>query len=160
MNIDIICVGKLKEKYLKAAIEEYTKRLKVYTNLKIIELPDEQAPENLSEKDLKKIKEKEGVRILGKIKDSSFVTTLEIEGKQLSSEKFAEFIGNEMQEGVGRDLVFIIGGSNGLSDEVMKRSNFALSFSNMTFPHQLMRVVLVEQIYRGFRIINGHPYHK
>lgn len=160
MNIEIIAVGKLKEKYLKSAIEEYTKRLSIYTKLKITEIPDEQAPENLSEKDLEIIKDKEGDKILQKIKPESFVITLEILGKQVYSEDFAKYLEDEMKEGFGRDLVFIIGGSNGLSKEVSKRSNYKLSFSKMTFPHQLMRIILVEQIYRAFRIINNHPYHK
>lgn len=160
MSIEIIAVGKLKEKYLKSAIDEYNKRLKVYTKINITEIPDEQAPENISEKDLEKIKEKEGEKILSKIKEDAFVITLEILGRQMTSEKFAEFLENEMQTGFGRDIVFIIGGSNGISKQVMFRSDYALSFSEMTFPHQLMRVILLEQIYRSFRIINGHPYHK
>lgn len=160
MTIHILAVGKLKEKYLKQAIEEYEKRLKVYTKIKITEIPDLQAPENLSEKDLEKLKEKEGEKILGKIKDSDYVITLEILGRQLSSEKFANLLEKEMIEGMGRDIVFVIGGSNGLSKQVMFRSDYALSFSEMTFPHQLMRVILMEQIYRAFRIINNHPYHK
>lgn len=160
MNIEIICVGKLKEKYLKSAVDEYLKRLGSYTNIKVTEIPDEQAPENLSDKDLEKTKEKEGEKILGKIKDTAFVVTLEILGRQMTSEKFADFLDKEMKEGFGRDLVFVIGGSNGLSKYVMFRSDYALSFSEMTFPHQLMRVILVEQIYRAFRIINNHPYHK
>lgn len=160
MNIEIIAVGKLKEKYLKAAIGEYSKRLTPYTKLKITEIPDEQAPENLSEKDLEIIKNKEGEKILRKIKPESFVVTLEILEKQFTSEELSEFIEKEMIEGFGRDLVFVIGGSNGLSKEVSKRSNYKLSFSKMTFPHQLMRIILIEQIYRAFRIINNHPYHK
>ncbi|WP_394011067.1 23S rRNA (pseudouridine(1915)-N(3))-methyltransferase RlmH [Anaerococcus cruorum] len=160
MDIKIIAVGKIKEKFYKEAIGEYLKRMQAYNKIEIIEVPDEQAPENLSDKEIEQIKEKEGERILGKIEDSDYVVSLEILGKQMNSVDFANFIENEMQEGFGRNLVFVIGGSNGLSKEVSNRSNYKLSFSKMTFPHQLMRVVLIEQIYRGFRIINGHPYHK
>lgn len=160
MNIDIICVGKIKEKYLKDAISEYTKRLQSYAKINIIELADEQVPENIPEKQVELIKDKEGDRILSKIKDGSFVVTLEILGHQMSSEKFADFIKMEMELGGGRNLAFIIGGSTGLSKKVMFRSDLALSFSEMTFPHQLMRVILLEQIYRAHRIISGHPYHK
>ncbi|WP_394018992.1 23S rRNA (pseudouridine(1915)-N(3))-methyltransferase RlmH [Anaerococcus cruorum] len=160
MDIKIIAVGKIKEKFYKEAINEYLKRMQAYNKIEIIEVPDEQAPENLSDKEIEQVKEKEGERILGKIEDSDYVVSLEILGKQVDSVGFAKFIENEMQEGFGRNLVFVIGGSNGLSKEVSNRSNYKLSFSKMTFPHQLMRVVLIEQIYRGFRIINGHPYHK
>ena len=160
MDIKIIAVGKIKEKFYKEALDEYQKRMQAYNKIEIIEVNDEQAPENLSEKEIEQVKEKEGERILGKIEDSDYVVSLEILGKQVDSVEFANFIENEMQEGFGRNLVFVIGGSNGLSKEISKRSNYKLSFSKMTFPHQLMRVVLVEQIYRGFRIINGHPYHK
>ena len=160
MDIKIIAVGKIKEKFYKEALDEYQKRMQAYNKIEIIEVNDEQAPENLSEKEIEQVKEKEGERILGKIEDSDYVVSLEILGKQMDSVEFANFIENEMQEGFGRNLVFVIGGSNGLSKEVSKRSNYKLSFSKMTFPHQLMRVILLEQIYRGFRIINGHPYHK
>mgnify|MGYP002757412476 FL=1 len=160
MDIKIIAVGKIKEKFYKSAIEEYLKRMQTYNKIEIIEVNDEQAPENLSDKEIEQVKEKEGEKILSKIQDSDYVVTLEIKGKQKDSVEFADFIENEMQEGFGRNLVFVIGGSNGLSKEVSQRSNYKLSFSKMTFPHQLMRVVLIEQIYRGFRIINGHPYHK
>lgn len=160
MDIKIIAVGKIKEKFYKEAIDEYQKRMQAYNKIEIIEVNDEQAPENLSEKEIEQVKEKEGERILGKIEDSDYVVSLEILGKQMDSVGFANFIENEMQEGFGRNLVFVIGGSNGLSKEISKRSNYKLSFSKMTFPHQLMRVILLEQIYRGFRIINGHPYHK
>lgn len=160
MNIEVIAVGKIKEKYLRDALAEYEKRLRPYAKLKITELADERAPENLSEKDLELVKEKEGQRILEKIKDDAFVVTLEILGRQMSSEDFAEFFQKEMLEGFGRDLVFVIGGSNGLSKYVMFRSDLALSFSEMTFPHQLMRVILLEQIYRAMKIIANEPYHK
>lgn len=160
MDIKIIAVGKIKEKFYKQAINEYLKRMQAYNKIEIVEVADEQAPENLSAKEIDQVKEKEGDRILSKIQDSDYVVTLEILGKQKDSLEFADFIENEMQEGFGRNLVFVIGGSNGLAKKVSQRSNYKLSFSKMTFPHQLMRVVLIEQIYRGFRIINGHPYHK
>ena len=160
MDIKIIAVGKIKEKFYKEAIEEYLKRMQAYNKIEIIEVNDEQAPESLSDKEIEQVKEKEGERILGKIDDGDYVVSLEILGKQIDSVGFANFIENEMREDFGRNLVFVIGGSNGLAKEVSNRSNYKLSFSKMTFPHQLMRVVLLEQIYRGFRIINGHPYHK
>ena len=160
MDIKIIAVGKIKEKFYKNALDEYLKRMGPYNKIKIIEVPDEQAPETLSDKEIEQVKEKEGEKILSKIEDSDYVVSLEILGKQMTSEKFADFIQNEMLEGFGRNMVFVIGGSNGLSKEVSNRSNHKLSFSKMTFPHQLMRVVLLEQIYRAYRIINGHPYHK
>lgn len=160
MNINIVAVGKIKEKYFKDGINEYLKRLGPYCKIKIIEVADEKAPENLSDKDLENVKIKEGERILSKIKDDAFLVTLEILGKQMTSEGLADFIRNEELEGFGRDLVFVIGGSNGLSNEVSKRANYKLSFSKMTFAHQLMRLILCEQIYRAFRIINNHPYHK
>lgn len=160
MDIKIIAVGKIKEKFYKEAIEEYLKRMTSYNNIEIIEVVDEMAAENLSEKELDQVKAKEGERILSKINTDDFVVSLEILGKQMDSIEFAKFIENEMKEGFGRNLVFVIGGSNGLSKEVSKRSNKKLSFGKMTYPHQLMRVVLTEQIYRAYRIINGHPYHK
>jgi 23S rRNA (pseudouridine1915-N3)-methyltransferase len=158
VSIRIIAVGKLKEKYLKSGIDEYLKRMQSYSKLEVTEIPDEQAPENLSEKDLEIIKNKEGEKILSKIKKEDYVINLEINGKLLSSEDLAGLIERNLPS--GRDLVFIIGGSNGLSQNVINRGDFSLSFSKMTFPHQLMRLVLIEQIYRGFRIINNHPYHK
>ena len=160
MKIKIIGVGKIKEKFYKEAIGEYSKRMGAYNKIEIIEVPDEQAPENLSDKEIDQVKAKEGEKILAKIEETDYVVSLEILGKQMTSEGFAEFIRNEMAEGFGRDLVFVIGGSNGLSQEVSQRANYKLSFSKMTFPHQLMRVILMEQIYRAYRIINGHPYHK
>lgn len=160
MNINIIAVGKIKEKFYKQAIDEYQKRLQAYNKINIIEINDESAPENLSEKELEQVKEKEAERILAKIKDEDFVVSLEILGKEMSSENFAKFLQDEMLEGFGRDLDFVIGGSNGLGKEVSKRANYKLSFSKMTFPHNLMRLILLEQIYRAYRIINNHPYHK
>lgn len=160
MKIKIIGVGKIKEKFYKAAIDEYIKRMSPYNDVEIIEVNDEPAAENLSQKEIEKVKEIEGDRILAKISDEDYLVSLEILGKQMASEKFAKFIQNEMLEGFGRNLVFVIGGSNGLSKAVSQRANYKLSFSKMTFPHQLMRVILLEQIYRAFRIINNHPYHK
>lgn len=159
MQIKVISVGKLKEKYLKQGIDEYKKRLGAYCQLELIEVPDEKAPEHLSEKDMDGIKNKEGERILQKITDDTHVITLEIKGKQLTSEQLAKEIDYLALHGKSK-LAFIIGGSLGLSEAVMKRSNFALSFSKMTLPHQLMRLVLLEQIYRSFRINRNEPYHK
>ncbi|MCM8709626.1 23S rRNA (pseudouridine(1915)-N(3))-methyltransferase RlmH [Clostridium sp. SYSU_GA19001] len=159
MNITIITIGKLKEKYLKDAISEYTKRLSRYCRLEIIELPDEKTPDNASEKEEMQIKTKEGEAILKHIKDNMYVIALAIEGKMLSSEELAGFI-KELGVKGESNIAFIIGGSLGLSKEVLNRADYKLSFSKMTFPHQLMRVILLEQVYRGFRIINGEPYHK
>jgi len=159
MNINIICVGKLKEKYWTDAVAEYSKRLSRYVNLKIIELSDEKAPENLSDAQKEQVIEKEGLRIIKSIPEGSFVVTLEIEGKQFTSEELADFIKNKMINGVST-ITFIIGGSLGLSNDVIKKSNHHLSFSKMTFPHQLMRVVLLEQIYRAEKIMANEPYHK
>lgn len=159
MKITIIAVGKLKEKYWKQAIAEYEKRLNAYTKIDIIEVPDEKAPETMSDKEIEQVKEKEGQRILAKVKPQSTVITLEIQGKMLSSEGLAKELDQRMTQGAS-DFTFIIGGSNGLHQDVMKRSNFALSFSKMTFPHQMMRVVLLEQVYRAFKINRGEAYHK
>ncbi|PTF99022.1 23S rRNA (pseudouridine(1915)-N(3))-methyltransferase RlmH [Staphylococcus chromogenes] len=159
MKITIIAVGKLKEKYWKQAIAEYEKRLSAYTKIDIIEVPDEKAPETMSDKEIEQVKEKEGQRILSKVKPQSTVITLEIQGKMLSSEGLAKELDQRMTQGAS-DFTFIIGGSNGLHQDIMKRSNFALSFSKMTFPHQMMRVVLLEQVYRAFKINRGEAYHK
>lgn len=159
MIIDVIGVGKIKEKYISDGIKEYTKRLSRYTTLNIIEVDDEKAPENLSEKDQEMIKKKEGERILSKISQDAYVIGLTIDGKGLSSEGLADKINKLMIEG-NSHITFIIGGSLGLSDEVIKRAQMKLSFSKMTFPHQLMRMILLEQVYRSFRIIRNEPYHK
>ena len=159
MQITIISVGKLKEKYLIDGISEYLKRLSSYARIEIIEVPDEKAPENLSYAEEQQVKKKEGERILSKIGVDSHVIALAIEGKQRSSEELATTIDSLGTYGKSK-LAFIIGGSLGLSEEVMKRANDKLSFSKMTFPHQLMKLILVEQIYRAFRIIKGEPYHK
>ena len=159
MLIKIIAVGKVKEKYIKAGIDEFTKRLKVHTKLKIIEVADESASQNLSEAEMEIVKATEGEKILSKIKDDDYVIALEIDGKELDSLKFAKKI-ESLQLNGRSNIDFIIGGSLGLSDEVINRANYPLSFSKMTFPHQLMRLILIEQIYRAFRIINNYPYHK
>lgn len=159
MNIKIICVGKLKEKFLKEGIGEFQKRIKTYANLEIVEVKDEACPENSSELEMEKIKEVEGERILSKISKGAYVITLDIGGKSLTSEDFAKKIEDLSVEGIS-SIDFIIGGSLGLSEGVKNKSDYKLSFSKFTFPHGLMRLILVEQVYRAFRIINNHPYHK
>ena len=159
MKITLITVGKNKEKYLKDAIAEYSKRLSRYCKLEIIEVADEKTPDQASETVEENIRSKEGERILKHIRDDMYVITLEIGGKMLSSEELAQKIETLGIQGES-SIAFVIGGSIGLGKEVLKRSDFALSFSKMTFPHQLMRVILLEQVYRSYRIINGAPYHK
>ncbi|MDR5658866.1 23S rRNA (pseudouridine(1915)-N(3))-methyltransferase RlmH [Serpentinicella sp. ANB-PHB4] len=159
MNITIISVGKIKEKYIKQGIDEYTKRLSRYGKINSIEVPDEKAPENLSEAEMQIAKNKEGENILKNIKDGAYVIALAIQGKMISSEQLAKKIQSLATSGTSH-ITFIIGGSLGLSQEVIKRSDYQLSFSPMTFPHQLMKVILLEQVYRGLRIIKGEPYHK
>ncbi len=159
INVNLVVVGKIKEKYFTMAIDEYSKRLNRYCKLNITELKDEPIPENPSATEKELVLEKEGNRILEKIDDNSYLIALCIEGKEMSSEKLAEtieFLGNSGNS----KLTFVIGGSLGLSDNIKTRANLKLSFSPMTFPHQLMRVILLEQIYRGFNIINGGKYHK
>ena len=159
MKISVIAVGKIKEKYLKDAITEYGKRLSRYCKLEVIEVADEKTPEQASEAVEESIRAKEGERLLKHIRDDMYVITLEIGGKMLTSEEFAEKIETLGVQGKS-SIAFVIGGSIGLGKEVLRQSDFALSFSKMTFPHQLMRVVLLEQVYRGYRIMNGEPYHK
>lgn len=159
VNISIVTIGKLKEKYLIQGINEYLKRLSAYAKVEIIELPDEKAPENLSDSEMEQVKQKEGERILAKISDDTHVIALAIEGKMKSSEQLATDLDKLATYGKSK-IAFIIGGSLGLSQDVMKRANDTLSFSKMTFPHQLMRLILVEQVYRAFRINRGEPYHK
>ena len=159
MKITVITVGKIKEKYLKDAIAEYSKRLSKYCKLEIIEVADEKTPDAASETVERQIRQKEGERILRHIKEDSYVITLEIGGAMLDSVAFAKKIENLGVQGKSH-ITFIIGGSFGLGEEVLKKSDYALSFSKMTFPHQLMRVILLEQIYRGYRIVAGEPYHK
>ena len=159
MNIDIAVVGKIKEKYLAEGIMEYLKRLGRYCSLRILEVEDEKTPETMSDREKEEVKRKEGERLLSRIPDQALVIALAIDGKQLSSEELSEKISDLMVKGTSH-IVFVIGGSLGLSDEVLARSQMKLSFSRMTFPHQLMRLILLEQIYRAFRIIKNEPYHK
>lgn len=158
MNITVICVGKIKEKYFTAAIDEYSKRLSRFVKLNIIEVADEKIPDNASEKEIDQIKEKEGGKILSKLPPNSFIVTLCIEGKEFSSEELAKKIADVSM--TSSSITFIIGGSLGLSDSVKAKSKLRLSFGRMTLPHQLMRVVLLEQIYRAFKINNNESYHK
>lgn len=158
MNITIIGVGKIKEKYFTSAIDEYSKRLSRFVKLNIIEIPDEKIPDNASEKEMEQIKQKEGAKILEKIPANSFAVTLCIEGKDLSSTELAKKIADISM--TSSNITFIIGGSLGLSEEVKARSALRLSFGRMTLPHQLMRVVLLEQVYRTFKINNNENYHK
>lgn len=159
MKISIVCVGKIKEKFYRDAIDEYAKRLSKYCKLEIIEVADEKTPDRASETVENQIKEKEADRILDKIKEDTFVYTLEIKGKRYTSKGFAKELESKGTYGTS-NIAFVIGGSLGLHEKVLKRSNGSISFSDMTFPHQLMRVILTEQIYRAYRIINGEPYHK
>jgi len=159
VNITIISVGKLKEKYLKMGIEEYVKRLGGYAKVELVEVPDEKAPEQLSDAEMEIVKRKEGERILAKISDGMHVIALAIDGKMKSSEDMARDLESLMTYGTSK-VAFVIGGSLGLHDDVLKRADEKLSFGKMTLPHQLMKLVLIEQIYRSFRIIKGEPYHK
>lgn len=159
MKVTIVCVGKLKEQYWRGAVEEYSKRLGRYMKLEVTELLDEKAPETMSPAQEDEVRQKEGLRILKAVKDDAFAVALAIEGKSLSSEALADFMAERAVRGVSH-MVFIIGGSLGLSPEVMKRADFSLSFSPMTFPHQMMRVILLEQIYRAEKINRKEPYHK
>lgn len=159
MKIKIISVGKLKEKYLLLGINEFKKRLSVYTKLEDIEVNDEKAPESFSDAEIKQVKQIEGQRILSKIDSDDYVIVLAVEGDMKTSEELSESIERLMTYGTSK-FTFIIGGSNGLSNDVYNRGNELLSFSKMTFPHQLMRLILLEQIYRSFRIMKNEPYHK
>ena len=159
MNIRIIAIGKLKEKYWQDAVKEYSKRLGAYCSLEIIELKESMLRANASAADEEAVKKAEGEEILGRIRKNDYVITLEIKGKGLSSEQLADKIGGLGLEGRS-DIAFVIGGSLGLSPEVSKRADFKLSFSAMTFPHQMMRVILLEQIYRSFKINRNETYHK
>lgn len=159
MKITVITVGKIKEKYLRDAIAEYSKRLSKYCKLEILEVADEKTPENASETVEEGIRQKEGERILKHIKEDAYVITLEIGGKMLDSVEFSRKIESLGIQGKSH-ICFVIGGSIGLGQEVLKRSDYGLSFSKMTFPHQLMRVILLEQIYRSYRIMSNEPYHK
>lgn len=159
MKITLVTVGKIKEKFYTDAIAEYTKRLSRYCKLEIVQVADEKTPDKASETEERQIKEREGKRILAQIKEGAYVIALAIQGEMLSSEQLAgklERLGIEGQS----QVVLVIGGSLGLSEEVLRRADYQLSFSRMTFPHQLMRVILLEQLYRSYRIIQGEPYHK
>ena len=159
MKITLITVGKIKERYFEDAIKEYSKRLSRYCKLEIIQVADEKTPDGAGEALEAQIREKEGQRILAQVKDGAYVIALAIEGKMLDSVELSETIARLGVEGKSQ-VSFVIGGSLGLSPAVMARADNALSFSRMTFPHQLMRVILLEQIYRAFRIAAGEPYHK
>ncbi len=159
MKITLVTVGKIKEKFYTDAIGEYSKRLSRYCKLDIVQVADEKTPDSASEAVERQIKDKEGDRILSSIKDGAYVIALEIDGEMLNSVQLSEKINDLGVRGISQ-IVFVIGGSLGLSDAVYKRADYRLSFSPMTFPHQLMRVILLEQIYRSYRIVNGEPYHK
>lgn len=159
MKITCVVVGKIKEKYFTDAIKEYSKRLSRYCKLEIVELADEKTPDGASEAEEAAIREKEGERILKALKDDAYVIALAIEGKMLDSVELSQKIEHLGVSGTSH-IAFVIGGSLGLAPAVMKRADYALSFSHMTFPHQLMRVVLLEQLYRSYRILKNEPYHK
>ncbi len=159
MKITIVAVGKVKEKFYRSAVEEFEKRLSRYCRLEVTEVADEQTPDGASEALERQIKEKEGQRILKQVREGDWVCALAIEGKMLDSVELSRKI-EELGIGGESHLVFVIGGSLGLSAQVLERADFLLSFSKMTFPHQLMRVILLEQIYRSYRIMRKEPYHK
>lgn len=158
LNINIICVGKIKEKYLKDAIDEYSKRLSRYCKLTITELPDERIPDKLNSSLENEVKEKECTKILNHIKKDSYVIALDLKGAQFSSEEFSSKIDSLSME--NSNLTFIIGGSLGLTENLLHNCNLKICFSKMTFPHQLIRVFLLEQLFRAFKISNGETYHK
>ena len=159
MNIEIICVGKLKEKYWRDAVDEYSRRLGRYCHFHITELKESRLPANASEADEENVKKAEGASILAALRDRMYVVALDVRGKEMSSEALAARIERHRDSGTAT-MAFLIGGSLGLSEEVLRRADFRLSFSPMTFPHQMMRVILAEQIYRSFKIIHHETYHK
>lgn len=159
MRIRIVCIGKLKERYWSEAVEEYSKRLSRYCELEIVQLKEARLPDKASLADEQNVIFEEGQSILKNIKEGSQVITLEIKGKELSSEGLSAYLGELQLEGKS-DLTFVIGGSLGLSEQVSARADFKLSFSRMTFPHQMMRVILLEQVYRAFKILRNETYHK
>lgn len=159
MKITVLCVGKIKEKFYRDAISEYAKRMSRYCKLEIVEVADEKTPDKAGEMLENQIKQKEAERILEKIRSDAYVISLEIQGEKLNSEAFAKKIDSIGIQG-NSQIVFVIGGSLGLHESVSKRADSKISFSDMTFPHQLMRVILLEQVYRSYRIIHGEPYHK
>lgn len=156
MNINIVAVGKMREKYIKSGIEEFLKRIQPYSSVKIIEIEAETAK---SDEQIKKAMFTEGQKILNILSDNAYIVVMDISGKKLNSEEFASKIQNINTKGINQ-LIFIIGGAFGLDEEVKKRADFSLSLSDMTLPHQLARLFLLEQIYRAFKIINNEPYHK
>lgn len=159
MNVKILCVGKIKEKFYRDAIDEYLKRLSKYASVSVVEVADEKTSENASDNEIDIVKEKEGERLLKHINERDFVIALAILGKQMDSVAFSKYIEDLGISGKS-SIAFVIGGSLGLSDEILKRADYQISFSKMTFPHQLMRVILLEQIYRAMRIMKNEPYHK
>lgn len=159
MKITILCVGKIKEKYFNMGIDEYSRRLGRYCKLQIIEAPDEKTPDNASEAQVLQIKKKEGERLLKHIKGGSYVIALAIEGKELTSVELSNMI-DKLGTSSESHIIFIIGGSLGLDEAVLNRANYSLSLSKVTFPHQMMRMILLEQIYRSYRIMYNQPYHK
>lgn len=159
MKIKLICVGKLKEKYLDDGIKEYLKRISAYSDIEVIEVADERIPDNPSLAEETSVKSKEGRRILDKVKQDDYMILLDVQGKELDSIQFAERIEDCMINGKST-IDFVIGGSLGHGEDVLTRANARISFSQMTFPHQLMRLILVEQIYRAFKIIRHETYHK
>lgn len=159
LKVNILAVGKIKEKYLQMGIDEFIKRLTPYAKVNIIEVDDERIPSNPSAADIEIVKKKEAEKILKRLSESSYKVVLAIQGKLLSSEAFADQIENIMIQGHS-EVTFIIGGAVGLHDSILKKANLKLSFSKMTFTHQMIRMILLEQVYRGFRIMRGEPYHK
>ena len=159
MQINLLCVGKLKEKYWVGAVEEYKKRLSSYCKVSIVEVPDEPTPDNASAAQEEQIKRKEAEKLLAKVGERDYVIALAIEGKSLTSEDFADHLDKMAGQGYST-FSFIIGGSLGLHETVLQRANYKLSFSKFTFPHQMVRTILLEQVYRAFRIQRGEPYHK
>ncbi|MBP3708766.1 MAG: 23S rRNA (pseudouridine(1915)-N(3))-methyltransferase RlmH [Clostridia bacterium] len=159
MHINVICVGKLKEKYLQDALSEYSKRLSKYCSLTITELPDEKLPDKLNSSLIEMIKEKESNNIISHIEKNSYVISLDLKGKQYSSEEFSTKI-NNISLNISSNVTFVIGGTLGLSEKVLKCSNELICFSKMTFPHQLIRIFLLEQIFRAFKISNNETYHR
>lgn len=158
MTVRILCVGKLKERYFEDACAEFQKRLGRFCNFEIVEVPDEKAPESLHPKDELLVLDKEGKRLMRAIGEKDFVVALAIDGRQMTSEAFAAFL--EEKEIEARPLTFVIGGSLGLSNEVYACADMRLSFSKMTFPHRIARLLLLEQLYRGFKIRRNEAYHK
>ena len=159
MKITIISVGKIKEKFFIDAINEYTKRLSKFCKLTEEVIPDEKADDSYSQAEIEQVKTREGIKIINSIPKNSYVIIMDIKGKQLSSEELADKISNLGVTGIS-DITFVIGGSNGLSEDVIKKADFRLSFSKMTFPHQLFKIILLEQVYRAFKINAGQTYHK